>query len=529
MTAASPIRTLAVAAALAVAVGAAQAQELPKLSLQKGAPPAAAAADAAPAARPLPLREPTAEPPPATPAPQMKVITLDPTAMARPKPEPRTSELDAAEAMVVGLGMNKTRPIDLPARVNEIVVGNPMIVDVMVRAPDQVFLIAKDYGNSNIFFLDNRGRLVRRIEVNVHADEEWTRAMFQELMPDENIKVKAFGDNIVLSGVVRSDSVVQNAVSIARRFVPGDANIINMLRVAGEQQVLMRVRLAEVRKTVTKELDGEVSIGALDSGRFRIGSPGVSQNGFASVTNPAFFGGRDITGPLGSIAATSAYGIPLAVSMEALEDEGLAKILAEPTLTAVSGEEARVLSGGSIPIGAVEDDDGGITVTYRDFGVSLTFVPVVVGPGRISLKLLTEVSSQGEAGAFGFPILNVRRANTTVELPSGGSMMIAGVLTNDMTAGMAGVPGIMDMPILGALFRSSDFQRDESEMVVTVEAYIVEPTAPKKLALPTDGFVPASDLDRYLLGRLQRVYGKPALPAVGAADVLSAPIGYIVH
>lgn len=478
-------------------------------------------------AAPTPIAPtPRVEPPPPTPVPQMKVITLDGAAMTRPLPRAPLAAADVPVDQVLRISVNKSQPIDLPAAVKEIVVGNPEIADVMVRAPSQVFVITRALGDTNIFLLDAQGRLLRRLEVHVHADTESLKAVLKDLFPDEQIDVYPLGTAISLSGTVSSDRVAQHVRAVARRFVTADEYLVNLLRVAGESQVLLRVRLAEMAKNVLKEMDGEVSYGAEQVGNTFVGSLGTATNGWASIDNPAFAGGQDLETRRGEITIGHRF-FPLAISIEALEDEGLVKTLAEPTLVTTSGEEARVLSGSRIPIGSREDTAGNIVILYENVGVQLTFVPVVSSPGRINLKMFTEVSAITGVGAFNSPIIGARRAATSVDMPSGGSMMIAGVLTHDQISGLAGVPGLMDMPVLGTLFRSSSFEKRETELVITVEAYIVQPTTPKKIALPTDGFVPSSDLDRYFLGRLNKVYGKPGAALPG--EVPQGPIGYIVQ
>ena len=214
-----------------------------------------------------------------------------------------------------------------------------------------------------------------------------------------------------------------------------------------------------------------------------------------------------------------------------LETQGLVRNLAEPNLVAVSGESANLLAGGEYPV-PVPGSDGTVAIEYKPFGVSLAFVPVVLDSGRISLKLETQVSAVSSStvtySGFTVPSFTVRRADSTIELPSGGSFMIAGLLQNDVTAGLGGIPGIMDLPILGALFKSTSFKRDETELVILVSAILVKPSDPKNLTLPTDGFVVSNDLSRYLLGRLQETYvrrpGRAPLPPGGP----QGPIGHII-
>lgn len=415
---------------------------------------------------------------------------------------------------VLSVALHKTQPIDLPADVQDIVVGNPEIADVIVRSPRQVYVSAKALGDTNIFFLGRNGELLRRLEVAVRLDVQTLSQTLRDMLPDERIEASAVNDTIFLKGKARSAAAAANAVGIARRFVAADTNVVNMMQVSGEQQVLLRVRVAEIQRSALKEIDVQSTLN-LQANEFVLSA--LTAGG---ATTAVPFGGATITGGSG------------AVSMAVLEQHGLVKTLAEPNLTAVSGEEAKMLAGGEFPLPVAEDDQGRITVEYKPFGVSLGFIPVILGPGRISLKIATEVSALSatqavSVGLITLPTLTVRRASTTVELPSGGSLMIAGLLSNDITSTLAGLPGLKDLPILGALFRSSSFQQNETELVITVTAYVVEPADHKAIALPTDGFIPASDLDRYLLGRLSDVYLRRGRQV--PADGLQGPLGYIVE
>jgi pilus assembly protein CpaC len=292
-----------------------------------------------------------------------------------------------------------------------------------------------------------------------------------------------------------------------------------MIRVTSEQQVLLRVRVAEAQKTVLKEL------------------------GIDNLLSPTTLG------PLTIDAATSALGLgpniagTLGISsgnfdstIRILEQHGFIRTLAEPNLLAVSGETASLLAGGEYPIPAPQDEDT-ITIQYKPFGVSLAFLPVVLDNGRISLKVSTEVSSLSQTNAVSIPTFSgdiqvqgftTRRANSTVELPSGGSLMIAGLMQNDIISSLNGIPGLMDIPILGSLFSSTSFQRNETELVILVSVVLAKPTDPRQLALPTDGFAPATDLDRYFMGNLQNIYVKRPNPDPNAPQSLQGPIGYIV-
>jgi pilus assembly protein CpaC len=299
-----------------------------------------------------------------------------------------------------------------------------------------------------------------------------------------------------------------------------------------EQQVLIQVRVAEIQKTALKELGIRHAANAAGTTAFplkladndAILSATIRQTG-PTTTDTGFAATILVSNLIDNLTTT----------FQLLETQGMVRNLAEPNLVAVSGESANLLAGGEYPV-PVPGADGTVSIEYKPFGVSLAFVPVVLDSGRISLKLETEVSAITTANSITYPVgsstvtvrsFTVRRANSTVELPSGGSFMIAGLLQNDVTAALGGVPGIMEMPILGSLFKSTSFQRSETELVILVSALMVKPTDPKNLTLPTDGFVVSNDLSRYLLGRLQETYVRRpgrSLPSGGP----QGPIGHII-
>lgn len=510
----------------------------PPVAPAPAVPPPRISAPAAP--KPAPAESPApvtpvaapaeAEPPPPVAAAQPKVVPLEMkrvpmttappgTVMAEPPrlvplaPRPRpprahepSSRADVRPDGVLDLAVGKTRPLDLPAEVRDIVVGNPGTLDVLVRSATQVFLMGKAVGDTNVFFLGRDGRLIKRVEVNVQLDTETIRGLFSELMPDDKIAVSAVGDSVFLSGNVRSEQKVVDAVAIARRFVQADGNVVNLLRVMGEHQVMLRVRVAEVQRRVLKQL---------------------GLNTRFDVTANQTAGDLSITWPTGRLVGDLFNWLEATVDVS--QNDELLKVLAEPVLTAVSGEQASLLAGGEIPIASPPDENGFRDIEYRPFGVLLSFQPVVVDGGRINLNMQTQVSSVTSVDeSLSVPTFAVRRAATTVELPSGGSFMIAGLLQNDVSTSNDGMPALKDLPVIGALFRSEQFQRNETELVISVTAYVVQPTDPGMIALPTDGFVAASDLDFYLLGRLHKVYGREDLLGTLGRDPLRGPVGYLV-
>ncbi len=423
---------------------------------------------------------------------------------------------DAGEAQELTLLRGKARILRLVVDVRDVLVANPDIADVVIRTPRLIYVLGREVGDTNVFFFDDGGNEILRLNVRVELDLGALRAVLEQVLPDEDVRVSAVDQNIILTGRVTSAKVVDDVRELSRRFVAGDANIINMLDVDAEQQVLLRVRVAEMQRSALKELGLNFSF-IRSAGNF-------TRIGF-NVTNP-------ISGGSGSVFADFlTANTNFTALIDALERNGLVKTLAEPNLTAVSGETANFLAGGEFPI-PVAQEEGTITIEFKPFGIGLDFTPVVLSSGRISLRVQTEVSGLTTRGAVtigGISVsgLSVRRAATTVELPSGGSLVIAGLLQDDISNTIEGVPGLKDVPILGALFRSVRFQRDETELVIAVTVYLVRPVDAQQIVFPTDGFAPASDIDMYFFGRIHATYAKGA--AMPSLAELKAPIGYILE
>lgn len=433
-----------------------------------------------------------------------------------PLPEPSSAAPDQFE-----LPLNKTRAIQLDRAVRDVIIGNPDVADVVVRAPGQVYLIGRSVGDTNVFLVDAAGNLVRKLDVVVHPDGASVEAALRQLLPKERISAKGVGDSVVLSGVASTDGAAAQAQQIARRFVPEDGNVVNMITIGSEQQVVIRVKVAEIQKTALKDLGARFDLAAQDLGPFALDF--LADNLLETFSGVLGLNGDNID-----------------QTFQLLETQGMLRTLAEPNLLAVSGEPASLLAGGEYPVVAVsgDDNDSTISVEYKPFGVSLAFLPVVIAPGRIWLKVSTEVSALSAQNAVTIPFgdstftilgLQTRRANSTIELPSGGSIMIAGLLQDDIQNTINGVPGLMDLPILGALFRSTSFQRNETELVILVSVILAKPVDPDLLATPTDGFAPAHDLDRYFIGNLQNIYVKRPPAGSQPTEGPKGPIGYIIN
>ncbi len=438
-------------------------------------------------------------------------------------------KLPATRQIMVGL--DKTMVVELPRALKDVVVSNPLNLDAVVQTSNRVFLIAKKVGDANVFFFDENGEQVLTLEVRIERDMQVFDRMIERLVPGSHINSEVINDTIVLSGSVPNPADSAKASEIAARFMqrPGEASqtsiikVINMLRVEAKEQVMLKVTVAEVQRDAIKRLGvnwNGTNVG--DSGQnfgtnnqFPVSSDISGNNFFTGVVGPS----ADLAhcaSFVGKLVSGAAFNC-LTASMQAFERAGISKTLAEPSLTAISGETASFLAGGEFPVPVGLSSQNGVastTIQFKPFGVALSFTPLVMSEGRISLKVSTEVSELSNEGAVtlgpgvSIPSLKVRRANTTIELPSGGSMVLGGLISNRTRQNIDGVPGLKTLPVLGALFRSRDYKNAETELVVIVTPYMVNAVGRDKLALPTDNLDAPSDTQATLIGQLNRVYGK---------------------
>jgi pilus assembly protein CpaC len=412
----------------------------------------------------------------------------------------------------------KALDLALPRDVREVLVADPKIAEVVVKTPRRAYLIGLKPGETNAFFVDETGARVAALNLRVSLDVGALREGLKTLAPHTPIKVQAVNETIMLSGEVASADVAESARQLARRFVKDDNHVVNLMRVAHPEQVLIQVKVTEMRRTVAKKL----GINLLGIGGDVNLRTGIQSDGLALFDNR--FGNVMVGGAVAGFRNLQA-------ALEALEEDGFVKTLAEPNLTAMSGESANFLAGGEFPVPVGRDDQGRITIEFKPFGVGLKFTPVVLDGGRISMRISTEVSSISNDTAEGaltladtrIPALMVRRAETTVEIPSGGSLVLGGLLRNDAANESRGLPGLGKLPVIGQLFRSDDFRRQESELVVIAVPYIVRPTRPSQLSGPSDEFKVADDLERIFLGRL---YARR--PGGAASAAAKGPVGYIL-
>lgn len=442
---------------------------------------------------------------------------------AAPQTEIRPAAIArSVDARSLTIEVNKSRVVRLARPARDVLVANPAIADIVLRSADTAFIVARRIGETNVYFFDEDGRQIDELEVIVAFDSLALTTTLKRMLPGETVEVTTANQSIVLTGSVASAQVAENIRSIARQFVAEDSAIINLINIRDKNQVLLRVRVSEMSRSVVKQL------GISPGGNFSLGGATFGVTGGALGFTSTSFTSLNATIPLIGSSTLTAL-------LQALESNGLVKTLAEPNLTAISGETASFLVGGQFPVPSPQPAAGGgttISVIYKDFGVRLTFTPVVLASGVINLRIATEVSqlsTQGQITANGFtiPALSVRRAETTVELPSGGSIAIAGLLQNDIQNTIRGIPGLKDIPILGSLFSSTQFQRSESDLVIAVTPLLVRPVDPKALAFPTDGFRPASDVNMYLMGRLHATYASPTAGAPPARP--RGPHGFILE
>lgn len=429
----------------------------------------------------------------------------------------------------LALPRGKSAVIELPVDVRDILITNPAVADAVLRTPRQIYVLGMTSGQTDAILFDASGRRILSLNIRVDADFGALADTINRILPGARVKVEPLGEAVILTGMVANAGDADKAGQIALRYVAKPEQVLNMLSIAGKDQVMLRVRVVEVQRSVIKQLGVNLNA-VLQQGT---GSITVGQAANFSI-NGALPGGGTIGGTY-----TGPNGDSLTGSIRAFERVGLVRTLAEPNLTAVSGEAAKFLAGGEYPVPVNQDaSNGSVTVEYKPFGVGLAFTPVVLSGGRISLKISTEISELTTQGAFTLgssttgtsltiPALTVRRAETSIELPSGGSMMIAGLIQQTTRENLDALPGVGSVPIIGSLFRSRDFLSGDTEMVVIVTAYVVDPNNPGAFQTPADGLQFASDAETLLFGKLNKVVGAP--PGANAGRAYQGPIGYVIE
>lgn len=454
---------------------------------------------------------------------------------------PLTAGRTAQATEVVSVSQNaleieadKGALVRLDGAASTVFIANPEIADVQVKSPRLVYVLGKKPGETTLYAVDRNDKVLVSQKVSVSHNISRLQTSIGSLLPDATINVRSVDGTLVLSGEAGTAREVEDARRLATQLVKDEKELVTRVAVTAPNQVNLRVRVAEVSRDVlktfginwdaiyrsTKFLFG-IATGSpvLAGGVFGAGSSFLVRNSETNSLVGSYNNGR----------------FDLNTVIDALDNEGLISVLAEPNLTALSGQQAKFLAGGEFPILVPEKDRTG--VEFKQFGVSLAFTPTVLSPNRISLKVNPEVSELTTTGAvevqgFTIPALTTRRVETTVELGSGQSFVIAGLLQNNTNHDVNKFPGLGDLPVLGTLFRSDQFRRNETELVIIVTPYIVRPVSSKKIASPTDGLTPPSDLDRILRGRVYRPnldQSSGGKTHATEGHVLSGPAGFVLN
>src|ERR1700674_2252478 len=417
----------------------------------------------------------------------------------------------------LALGIGKSTVIDLPQDIKDVLVADPKIATAVIRSPQRAYIIGASVGQTNVVFFDSEGQQIAAYDIAVKRDLNGVRAALKQMPPAAGIQAEGIGDSVMLTGSVASPIEAQQAGDVAARLVGGADKVVNSIVVRSRDQVMLKVTVAEVRRDIIKQLGVDLSA------NMNYGTAVVNFNNANPFTanNSPLVPGNNLTA-----AALTKAGLPsVTATLRATESAGVVRTLAEPNLTAISGESATFISGGEFPIPTgvtcQTSTAGAIgncvqTVSFKKFGISLNFTPVVLTEGRISLRVMTEVSEissenalSGGAGGTTIPSIKTRRAETTLEIPSGGAMAMAGLIQEQTKQAINGLPGLAQLPILGSLFRSRDYVNNQTELMVIVTPYIVRAVAQKDLSRPDDGFASSADPQADLLGSINRIYGVP--------------------
>lgn len=437
------------------------------------------------------------------------------------------------------LGLNKALVVDLPADAHDILVSDPKMADAVTRTSRRIYLFGKTVGQTNIFVFGANGQEIVSLDLQIERDIAGLQSNLKRFIPDSNINVEIVSDNIVLTGSVRTPQDASRAQQLAQVFLKGgeattrfatatgsggdssvalfaegrqSSQIINLLQIEGEDQVTLKVTVAEIKRSVLKQI-GFDNLVSNSSGLT------VAQLGSVSSDSAAATAG----GGISALFKTALGKYNISSYMNAMEQAGAIRTLAEPTLTAISGQAATFNSGGQT-LYSTTDSDGNVTITPYTYGISLAFTPVVLSAGRISLHVQTQVSEP--TSSSGTATYNRRAADTSIELPSGGSIALAGLLSDNVQQSTTGTPGASKIPILGALFRQKTFQRDESELVIIATPYLVRPVARNQIARPDDNFSPSNDAGVFFMNRVNKIYGRKDAPPVADAD-FHGTVGFI--
>ncbi|SFT00014.1 pilus assembly protein CpaC [Sulfitobacter marinus] len=430
--------------------------------------------------------------------------------------------------------MNRAVVVESDIPFAELSIANPGIADISSLSERTIYVLGKSPGLTTLTLLDAAGQLITNVDVRVASDISEFKERLRQILPGEKIEVRTANDGIVMSGIVSSTQRLQRALDLAERYAP--ERVSNLMTVGGIQQVMMKIRFAEMQRSVSKSLSASLALDGLGG------------------TNRSLSGGSNTTNTSGAIANSLAGRTPatntnagavlfgfnagstqVGLLLEALEQKGAVRFLAEPNLVALSGQEAKFLAGGEYPVPVSQSDDR-VTVEYKPFGVEMNFIPRVVDKDLINLELNAAVSaidasnSVSLGNGFNIAAFTRRETSTTVEMRDGESFAIAGLLQDDFTDTSSQLPWIGDVPVLGALFRSANYQRQQTELVIIITAHLVTPTRGEALALPTDRITPPTESDLFLNGRVSSGTRAPTKGAAGevAKQDFSGSYGYVL-
>lgn len=416
------------------------------------------------------------------------------------------------EGRVINLGLNKSMVIDLPEDIRDVLVSNPAVADAVVRNNRKIYIIGMSIGEANVFLFGAGNRQIAHFELVIARDTVGLESTLAEVIPGSHIKAQSLGDSLVLSGTVTSPEAAAMAATIAGKFVGSSNQIVNSITVSGSDQVNLRVIVAEVAKNTTRNLGVDMTalttVGGVTFAP--ISTPSTSTTySLANFANRVISGtstGNTYTVTTGTTNGALAIGTSnFAGMIEALKTQGVVRTLAEPNLTAVSGQAAKFVVGGEIPY-VVSNGTDNNTVNFKEYGIILGFTPTVLSSGRISLKINTEVSDPDTTYSSTYPGLSKRSAETTVELPSGGAIAIGGLLKDNVSKTVNGIPGLSDLPILGSLFKSEAYKRQQTELVIFVTPYLVKPVTPSEITRPDQNLNFQADAQSYFLNQINRIY-----------------------
>ncbi|WP_370676529.1 type II and III secretion system protein family protein [Pleomorphomonas sp. PLEO] len=424
-------------------------------------------------------------------------LSAEPVRAADPAALNSVTDIDGR---VINLGLNKSMVIDLPEDIRDVLVSNPTIADAVVRNNRKIYLIGMSVGEANVFLFGAGNRQIAHFELVIGRDTVGLENTLAQVVPGSHIKAQSLGDSLVLSGTATSPEAAATAANIAGKFVGSPEKVINSISISGSDQVNLRVVIAEVEKDTVRKLgiDMAGTVGAVTAAS---SASNLTTNlaGLSSDSTKLF--------GIGDTSTSSALNIStnnFTAMINALKTQGVVRTLAEPNVTAISGQPAKVVVGGEIPYTITSNN--GNTVNFKEYGVILKFTPVVLTSGRISLNINTEVSDIDTSLSSTTPAIKKRGAETTVEVPSGGAIAIGGLLRDNISKTINGTPGLSDLPILGALFKSEAYQRQQTELVVFVTPYIVQNVAPSAITRPDQNLNFQADAQSYFLNQINRIY-----------------------